>query len=148
MVSINGVEVQIKLVGSVPERICGGIIFIFGLVYVVRVFWVVLVANIDQTTISGIELAPMISDFVVCPAWIIGGIQLYRRKILGYVSGLGLLFQASMLFIALIIYMLVQPSLTGAEFSLIDLIVVFIMGFICFIPTGLFIRGIARNSGE
>jgi len=49
--------------------------------------------------IAETELALHISDFLITPAWIIGGVLLWRRKEFGYVIGLGLLFQASMLFI-------------------------------------------------
>ena len=56
-------------------------------------------------------------------------------------AGLGLLFQASMLFIGLIIFLLLQPILTQAPLALVDIVVVFVMGLICFIPFGLFLRG-------
>jgi hypothetical protein len=61
------------------------------------------------------------------------------------VAGLGLLFQGSMLFIGLIIFLLLQPLLTSAPFSIVDVIVVLVMGLICFIPFGLFVRGVVAN---
>jgi len=146
--NIDGTEVKQRLSGLVPEKLSGGIILSFGVIYLIRVCSIAIGANIDGSEITATELAPMISDFIVCPAWIIGGIFLWRKQALGYVSGLGLLFQASMLFIALIIYMLIQPSLTGASTSIFDVILVFIMGLICFIPTGLFVRGIERSSSS
>ena len=78
-------------------------------------------------------------------AWVIGGVLLWRHKEFGYVTGLGLLFQASMLFIGLIIFLLLQPFLTTAPFVLADVVVIFIMGLICFIPFALFVRGVASN---
>ena len=72
----------------------------------------------------------------------IGGILLWRRKPLGYVTGAGLLFQASMLFIGLIVFLLLQPLLTAAPFALVDTVVTFILGLICFVPFGLFVRGL------
>jgi len=146
--NIDGTEVKQRLSGLVPEKLSGSIILGFGIIYLIRVCAIAIGANIDGSEITATELAPMISDFIVCPAWIIGGIFLWRKQALGYVSGLGLLFQASMLFIALIIYMLIQPSLTGASTSIFDVILVFIMGLICFIPTGLFVRGIERSSSS
>ena len=91
------------------------------------------------------ELAVNIADFFITPAWIIGGIQLLRHRTFGYVAGLGLLFQGSMLFIALIIFLLLQPVLTSASLAVIDIVVVFVMGLICFIPFGMFVRGVVNT---
>ena len=91
------------------------------------------------------ELALQIADVVITPAWVIGGILLWRRQALGYVTGLGLLFQASMLFIALIIFLLLQPFLTTAPFVLVDVVVIFVMGLICFVPFALFVRGMVSK---
>ena len=60
-------------------------------------------------------------------------------------AGLGLLFQGSMLFIGLIIFLLLQPLLTTAPFVLVDVVVVFIMGLICFVPFALYVRGVVSN---
>jgi hypothetical protein len=60
------------------------------------------------------------------------------------VAGLGLLFQASMLFVGLIFLLLLQPFLTAAPFAPVDVIVVSILGLICFVPLGLFARGVVN----
>jgi hypothetical protein len=52
-----------------------------------------------------------------------------------------LLFAARMLFVGLIIFLIIQPVLTAAPFSLIDLIVIAVMGLILSIPFVLFLRG-------
>ena len=62
-------------------------------------------------------------------------------------TGLGLLVQASMLFVALLIFMLLQPILTAAPFILTDFAVILLMGMICFIPFVIFVRGVA-SGGE
>jgi hypothetical protein len=56
--------------------------------------------------------------------------------------GLGLLFQTSILFIELIVFLIIQPLLTSSPFLSVDILVVFIMGLICFIPFVFFMRGI------
>lgn len=71
-----------------------------------------------------VAAAVLAADFLTIPAWIIGGALLWRRRPLGYVAGAGLLFQASMLFVALIIVLLAQPVLTGSPFALADVIVI------------------------
>jgi CHASE2 domain-containing sensor protein len=73
---------------------------------------------------------------------VIGGILLWRRQPFGFVAGAGLLFQASMLFVGLIVFLLLQPLLTAAPFAPVDVVVTTILGLICFVPFGLFVRGL------
>ncbi len=140
--NIDGKEVQQRLTGNVPERVTGGILAGLGLLIFLQVIGVVVNALISQTPISETKLALHTSDFLIAPAWVIGGVLLWRRKAFGYVTGLGLLFQASMLFIALIVFLLLQPFLTTASFVLVDVVVIFIMGLVCFVPFVLFVRGV------
>ncbi len=144
---IDGEAVKQKLEGAVPERLAGGMLAGLGLMFVLRVIGVVIIALQDGVIPSEAEFAANISDFLTSPAWIIGGILLWRSKELGYVTGLGLLFQGSMLFIALIIYLILQPILTDAPFPVVDIIVIFVMGMLCFIPFALFLRGMDRKRG-
>jgi hypothetical protein len=139
---IDGKAVQQWLTGAVPERVAGGILAGLGLLFFLRVIGVIVNALTSQTPIPETELATHASDFLTSPALVIGGALLWRRKEFGYVIGLGLLFQASMLFIGLIIFLLLRPFLTAAPFVLADVVVVFILGLICFIPFALFVRGV------
>lgn len=140
--SIDGKKIQQRLAGTVYEKITGGILVGMGLLFLLQVVGVMVTSLVNQTVITGTDLALHVSDFLISPALVIGGILLWRRKEFGYVSGLGLLFQASMLFIGLIVFLIIQPFLTSTPFLLVDVLVVFIMGLICFIPLTLFIRGI------
>lgn len=139
--SIDGNVVQQRLRGAVPARLAGGVLAGLGLLFCVRVIAVLGNALVAPAPMAETELALQIADVVITPAWVIGGILLWRRQALGYVTGLGLLFQASMLFIALIIFLLIQPFVTTAPFALIDVVVILLMGLICFIPFALFVRG-------
>jgi hypothetical protein len=76
---------------------------------------------------------------------IVGGVLLWRREPLGYVTGTGLLFQASMLFIGLIAVLLLRPLISGAPFLPVDILVVFAMGLVCFVPLALFLRGVGSK---
>ncbi len=143
--SIDGEAVQQRLTGSVPERVAGGILTGLGLLFFLQVIGVIVSTLTSQTPIAETELAHHVSDFLIAPAWVIGGVLLWQRKELGYVTGLGLLFQGSMLFIGLIIFLLLQPFLTAAPFVLTDVVVIFIMGLICFIPFALFVRGVVSG---
>ena len=139
---IDGKAVQQWLTGAVPERVAGGILAGLGLLFFLRVIGVIVNALISQTPIPETELTLHASDFLTSPALVIGGALLWRRKEFGYVIGLGLLFQASMLFIGLIIFLLLRPFLTAAPFVLVDVVVISVLGLICFIPFALFVRGV------
>jgi hypothetical protein len=146
--SIDGTAVQWRLAGVVPERAAGGVLAALGILFTLRAVGVMAGALISRTPVATAESAVLVSDFLTSPAWIIGGVLLWRRKEFGYVAGLGLLFQASMLFIALIIFLLLRPFLTAAPFALADVVVVLIMGLICFIPFALFVRGVVSKRGS
>jgi hypothetical protein len=141
---INGKMVEKRLSGRVPERLAGGVLAGLGTLFLLRNLGVLADAILIQTTLPVTEIGVMVSDFILIPAWIIGGLLLWRRQSLGYVGGTGLLFQGSMLFIGLIVWMILAPPMTGAPFVLVDVIAVAIMGLICFIPFGLFVRGVAK----
>jgi len=143
---IDGEVVKERLEGLVHERLSGGIIIGFGLAFLLRVLVVVVSALLSGGALTEIEMAPNVSDTFISPALVIAGIALWKRQPLGYIGGLGLLFQASMLFVGLIAFMVLQPLLTSAPFALIDVVVVAVMGLVCFVPFGLFTRGVLKAS--
>jgi hypothetical protein len=138
--SIDGEAVQHRLTGAVPERASGIVLAGLGILFFARVAGAMVHAVISRTPLAEAALALHVSDFVTAPAWVIGGVLLWRRDALGYVTGLGLLFQASMLFIGLIFVLILQPFLTAAQFVLSDVLVTLLMGMVCFIPLSLFVR--------
>jgi hypothetical protein len=140
--SIDGKAVQQRLTGAVSERLAGGVLAGFGLLFFLLGIGAVVNALTNQMLIAETELASYITESLIAPALVVGGVLLWQHKEFGYVIGLGLLFQASMLFIGLIIFLLLQPLLTTAPFTLVDVVVVFVMGLICFIPLALFVRGV------
>jgi hypothetical protein len=139
-------NVSARLSDSVPEKLSGGVILVLGTFNFLRVLFMIVSALIDQSSIVTTDLSVLIADFLLSPAWIIGGVLLLRRKALGYVSGLALLFQTSMLFIGLIAFLLLQPLLSDAPFDIFNILVVFLMGLICFVPLGMYIRKIGFYS--
>jgi hypothetical protein len=140
--NIDGDRVRQRLTGSVHERVFGGILTGLGLLFFLQASDALAHILANRTPIARPELAVHIADFLITPTWVIGGMFLWRRKELGYITGLGLFFHASMLFIGLICFLILQPLLTGASFRVSDVVVILIMGFICFIPFVLFVRGI------
>jgi hypothetical protein len=142
MASIDGSRVRQQLTGSVHERAFGGILAGLGLLFFLQATGVLFQLLANRTPIAKPELAVHIADSLITPAWVIGGILLWQRKELGYVTGLGLFFQASMLFIGLIAFLMLQPLVTDANFRPFDVFAIFIMGLFCFVPLVLFVRGI------
>jgi hypothetical protein len=140
--SIDGDAVQQRLTGLVPERLAGGILAGFGLLFSLRAVSVIVSAVASQAPTAGSERALLVADFVIGPALVIGGLLLWQRRELGYVTGLGLLFHTSMSFVGLVIFLLLQPFMTAAPFVLTDVVVILVMGLICFVPFALFVRGV------
>jgi hypothetical protein len=143
--SIDGKAVQDRLNGAVPVKVAGGVLVGLGTLFLLRAVVVLVDALISQEPLPRVEIALLIADFVIAPALVIGGVLLWRRQAPGYVAGMGLLFQTSMLFIGLIMFMLLQPLLTDAPLVPADILVVFVMGLVCFIPFALFVRGVVRS---
>jgi hypothetical protein len=142
---IDGKAVQKRLAGVVPERVAGIVLVGLGILVFLRAIGVVFDGVISRRPPVITEFSILVSDFMINPAWIIGGVLLWRREALGYVAGMGLLFQASMLFIGLIFFMILQPLLTAAPFNPVDVAAVFIMGLVSFIPSAIFVRGVVSK---
>jgi len=143
---VDGPALQRRLAGAVPVRAAGGVLAGLGALFALLALGTLVSSLARQDPIAGADLALQVTDLTVSPAWIIGGLLLWRRAPLGYVTGLGLLFQASMLFVGLIAFLLLQPLLTSAPFAPLDVAVTFILGLVCFIPFGLFMRGVVSKS--
>ena len=140
--NIDGSKLKEKLTNAVPERLTGGILAGLGLLFFLRSSVQLISILINRTSISETALALNSVDFLISPIWIVSGILLWKRRAFGYVVGLGMLFQASMLFIGLIFVLVVQPFISSEPFALLDVVIVFVMGFICFIPMIFFLRGV------
>ncbi|MDH7516112.1 MAG: hypothetical protein QHI48_09585 [Bacteroidota bacterium] len=96
MAVIEEKAVHRRLAGVVPERFAGGVLVGLGLLFFLPVVGVIADSLAHGTPIAETELATLTSDFLITPAWVIGGVLLWRREELGYARGLGLLFQAGM----------------------------------------------------
>jgi hypothetical protein len=130
-----------RLNGAVPVRLGGGVLIGLGALFFLRAIGQV---ASGQGTVAEPEFAVLAADLITTPFWVAGGILLWRRQPLGYAIGLGLLFQGSLLFVALLVFFILQPFLTGTPFALTDFVVIAVMGSICFTPLGLFVRGVLR----
>jgi hypothetical protein len=145
VVAIDGGPVKERLSGKVPVRLGGGVLVGFGIFAWLWALGTMIGALVNQTSVPRPDLALHIADFIFAAAWVIGGILLWRRLALGYVGGTGLLFQASMLTIGLLILMILQPILGTAPFILGDFIFILLLSLITFIPFILFLRGVVKS---
>ena len=143
---VDSNSVKQQLAGAVGEKIAGWFLLIFGILFILRAVNIFVSASLNQVVLPPTEIGVSIADIVISILWIIGGIFLLRTKPLGYTAGLGLLFAASMLFVGLIIFLIIQPVLTAAPFIPIDFIVVTVMGIILSIPFVIFLRGTIKTS--
>ena len=144
--NIDSNTVQEQLKGAVFEKISGGILVLFGVAFFFLAVGVITGASANQGTVAMTDVGVAIADITLSALLLIGGILLFQRKPLGYASGMGLLFAASALFIGVILIVLFQPLLTSVTFVLDDVIVLSGMALVCFIPTGLFMRGVLSAS--
>jgi len=143
--SIDKKSVQEQISEGIPVRTAGCVLIVFGVLFTFRAIGMIAEASTNQMMLPISEIGVLIADIVISIPFIAGGSLLLRRSSLGYVSGLGLLFVASMLFIGLIMVLLLQPVLTDAPLVLVDIIMVSTMGLICFIPFGLFVRKVIAS---
>ena len=142
---IDGPAVRQRLGGEVPEKLAGGILAMFGALFILLAANGMVGALVNEETVARPELALQTTDFIISGVFVIGGILLWRRQALGYVGATGLLFQASMLFVGLVVVLILQPLVSDAAFVLSDVLITLAMGLICFIPFGLFLRGVVKS---
>lgn len=146
LTSLDTLSIQKQLAGKVPERLAGGVLAGFGVLFFVWRGILVVQSLIGSTVLSKPEFGTAIADVLLAPAWVIVGMSLWRKQAFGYTGGAGLLFQFSMLFIGLFVYFALQPVLAGVPFPVNDFVAVFTMSLVCFIPFGLFVRGVFQAS--
>lgn len=137
--------IKTTIQNNVPARFAGGVLIVFGLLFFARSISQVAGLLTGQITLVDPEFGVQTADLLTTPIWVIGGFQLWRKHPLGYAAATGLLFQASMLFVGLLLFFILQPLLFTLPFRLEDFVVILVMGLFFFIPFGLFVRGIPRN---
>ena len=133
------------LEGKVGEKAAGWILVIFGLAFITLAISTI-ITGIREGTIPPLgENAVSVADIVVSLGWLSGGILLLRKKLLGFSIGLGMLVAASFLFLGLVLFFFIAPLVSNRPFDWAEVITVLAMGLICFIPTGLFWRGVVKS---
>ncbi len=137
---IDGRWIQEQIAGKVPEKIGGWVLILFGVVFIFRSLGV-FASGMPPLT----ELGVLIADLILSAFWIAGGVLLLRKRPRGYASSTGLLFAGAALFTGLIAFLLLQPLFTEAPFDLAGVAIILVMSLICFVPFGLFVRGVLAS---
>jgi len=145
LVNIDGALVKQRLSGRVPERFAGGIVAVFGLLFLVLAITELIDPLTNEAEIARPDLALAVADVILSIALVIGGVSLWRRQALGYVSGLGLLFLATTLFAGLILVLAIQPLLSDAPFAATDILVTLVMSLVAVVPFVRYLRGVISS---
>lgn len=140
--------IKSRLVGRVAEKPTGWILILFGLAFITLALSEVIPGILDGSIPPLGEKAVSVADILVSIGWVYGGIAILQRKAFGYSLGLGLLLAASSLFIGLILYFFFAPLLIGGSLEWVEVLTVFVMGMICFVPTFLFLRGVVGGRDQ
>jgi len=140
--SIDGKLVRQRLTGFVPARTSAGILVSLAILIIVRQTALIVTALAEQTPVDALEIPVWIADFTVAiPPLLIVGIQLWRRQVLGYVAGAGLLLGYGVLALSLIPFFVWQARYTAAPIDVTGIAAILIMAALCFIPWAFFVRG-------
>jgi hypothetical protein len=141
IVSIDGDAVRQRLMGTVPARATGGILLGLAILILLREIALIVTAVSSRSPVSPPELAQWIDDFIVgCPPLIVVGLELFRRKALGYVGGAGLLLAYGVLSLSLVPIMV-----SASPIDVGGIVLVVIMAALCFAPFAFFVRGSIRS---
>jgi len=139
-----GEKIKGRLEGHLKEKFSGIVLIGMGALFFVRALGVLITSIINQTSLPGTELALQITDLIITPLWIVGGISLWRHQSFGYRFGLATLFQANSLFLGLILFMLLQPWLASTPIIMTDLVVILGMAVVALIPLVLVLTGASK----
>lgn len=145
--AVDVARVERRLQDEVAEHVSACVLVVLGSAYILLALGTMLQGALGLVEPPA-ELGVFLADSLIAPAWIIGGALLWQRKPLGYLAGGALLFHASALFVGVIGVTILQPLMTDAPFVPADTIVLVGMGLICFIPTGLFARGVVTEENR
>jgi hypothetical protein len=140
--------VKAILVGSVPVKVSGWVLVVFGAAFYALAASQI-ISGIQDGTIPPLgDRAVAVADLLVSSLWITGGILLLRHRPLGYSAGLGLLTAASSLFVGLVLYLLLNPLLTALPFDTVGIITLLPMSLIALVPNYLFWKGASQRNKD
>jgi hypothetical protein len=145
--SIDAEQVRQRLAGVVPARTVGGILVGLAFLTLAQDAGGALVSALaGGGSVDPVAHRVWIADLVVeVPAVLIGGVLLWRRKMLGYVAGAGLLLQFGLTPTGLAAVLALQPVLTAEPIDAGAIVGLLIFSAVCFATLTFFVRGAASS---
>lgn len=142
--SIDTTAVTGKVSRHVPPRISGGILMGLSLLILIRQIVMIIGALSGKSAVTALDLSVWVDDFTILPAFFVGGLMLWKKRSLGYVSGAGLFLMYAALSVALVPFLIIQSGMKNIPFDIGSIFVVAIMAAICLIPFAFFVRGTGK----
>lgn len=127
-------EIHDKLFAAIPAKFSGWVLTGFGVLFFFRAVGMFASSLVQSTAIPVSEVGVLVADMILSVLLVAGGVMLLRKKDMGTAVGLGLLYATSMLFVGLIVLLIIQAVMNGSGFPVVDILVVALMGTVCFIP--------------
>jgi hypothetical protein len=118
-----------KIKGGVFSSI---LVLLLGIVFIGRS--VGLLATIAGDNNRIVEFGTSIADLVICSIWIVFSILLLFKTRIGFAGIVPILLQASMLFISLVFYLVINSLVNDKEIPYIDVLFVGVMSLLVIIP--------------
>lgn len=134
-----------RLAGVVPIRLGGWVAMVLGAAFALRAV-AALMTLPGGAVLPAAEVGVLVADLLVSGAWVVGGLEMVRRRPGGYAVGLAILSVANLLFAGLLMVLLLRPALTGVAIPVEDLAAVAAMWPVTLIPGVLFVRGVASTA--
>ncbi len=126
---------ELKIRGRVLFSI---LLLLFGLGVLVRGANVIYQYAVGMSTIT--DMLVSISDIIISVIWCVVGVGLIRKKAFGESNVLPCYLQASLLFIGLIVFLVLNPLVIDAAIDFEAVIVIAVMGLFFFVPTIILLR--------
>lgn len=123
----------------------GAVLVFMGLIFVARAITNIVSTVSGHGVLTIPEIGVNIADVIICTLWILSGIFLIRKTKLGFIASFISYLQGSMLFLALMIFMLFQPVFLGTKFVLPDFVVIAVMSLTFLVPLLFLICRFAGN---
>lgn len=145
--AIDGEAVRRQMAGSVPVKSSAGVLIGLALLVAARQTALIVASLMNQTPVSLPETLAWIADFTVAvPMLLVGGVQLWQCKALGYAAGAGLLLGYGLLALSLVPFFVLQARITTAPLDVGGLVTVLVMAALCFVPLAFFARAAAKET--
>ena len=141
--AIDAAAVASRAVGNVHEKLAGWVLLGLGLLILFRNMGVIFGSGLS----SGVDTGVMAADLLSIAVWVSTGVWLLGRKNAGYRMGPAALFQASLLFLSLIVVMAIQPLFGVGVYGAVDFAVIAFMSLVCWVPFFLQLQALRRALG-